>query len=170
MLFEVPMDEVTAPQTITATLERVDRAWAGFWHAAHAFPGERLGERLNEDGWTRKQMLAHVAVWHDLTARRLAEFARTGQRPPLGEHEDVVNARAARSAEGRTVGEILEEMDASFRRLRRQLTYLPDTLLTALDGWAAAVIAGNSYGHYSEHLPDLEALPEPAGPRLSSAS
>ena len=30
-----------------------------------------------------------------------------------------------------------------------------DAQLAAHDAWAVAVISGNSYGHYAEHLPDL---------------
>ena len=68
---------------------------------------------------------------------------------------DAFNARVARQAIGRTGGEVLTEMEMTFNRLRRQLARLTDEQLAADDGWAAAMIAGNTYGHYEEHWADV---------------
>jgi hypothetical protein len=143
------------PRTVRETLSRMDEGWAAFRDRVHALPSEQLELRLGDGAWTRKQMLAHIATWHDLTVERLGGFSESGVPAGLDEHEDVINARAARAAEGRTTGEILQTMEDSFRRLRREVARLTDPQLTAHDGWAAAVIAGNSYGHYLDHLPDL---------------
>ena len=114
---------------------------------------------IGEGTWTRKQMLAHISAWHELTSDRLARYAEAGE--PVGlpgdEGEDAINTRTARGADGRTTGEILYGLDDSFRRLRRAVARLSDGQLAANDGWAAAVIAGNSFDHYTEHLPDLDA-------------
>ena len=132
----------------------MDEAWAAFHGRVTSLPTEQLEPRIG-DGWTRKQMLAHIGAWHDLTVERLGRFADTGEPAELTEHEDAINARAARAAEGRTTGEILLGLADSYRRLRRTVAALSDAQLAAHDGWAAAVIAGNSHGHYAEHLPDL---------------
>ncbi|HUG47713.1 MAG TPA: DinB family protein [Candidatus Limnocylindria bacterium] len=144
-----------APRSVGATLRRVDDAWQGFRRALADFPVEHLDQHIGE-GWTRKQMLAHIAAWHELTVERLAAFARSGEMQPLAIPEDDMNARVARSAEGRTAGEVLAAADGSFRRVRQQIGYLSDEQLAAHDGWPAAVIAGNTYGHYAEHLRDLD--------------
>ena len=87
----------------------------------------------------------------------MLRFAEKGE--PMGlpgdEDEDAINVRAARASEGRTSGEVIMAMTDSHRRLRRAVAVLTDAHLAAHDGWAAAVIAGNSFGHYEEHLPDL---------------
>ena len=139
------------------TLARMDEAWTEFRDAFRAVPIERLGWRIGEDGWSRRQMLAHIGVWHDLTAERLSGFAAAGRPPDSDEPEDLVNARAARSADGRTTGELLLSLDDSYRRLRREVERLTDDQLGAHEGWALAVIAGNSFDHYAEHLADLAA-------------
>ena len=144
------------PLTIRETLERMDQGWASFHERVTSTPSERLELRLGEGTWTRKQMLAHIGTWHDLTVERLSAFAESGEPSELAEHEDVNNARAARAAEGRTTGEIVLGMADSYRRIRRQVNTLSDSQLAEHDGWAAAIIAGNTYGHYAEHLPDLE--------------
>lgn len=137
----------------------MDGVWRQFRAAVGSIPGEYLDQRLGEHGWTRKQMLAHISVWHDLTSQRLNTFMQTGQPVALADHEDVVNARAARAAEGRTAGEIVQNIDDSYRRLHRMIGRLTNAQLEAHDGWAGAVIAGNTYDHYREHRADLEVAP-----------
>jgi hypothetical protein len=83
----------------------------------------------------------------------------TGKSVPLTEDEDAINARTARQAVGRTAGEVLTDMDISFNRLRRQIARLTDDQVAAHDGWAAHVIAGNTYEHYAEHMADVYRAP-----------
>jgi DinB superfamily len=144
-----------AAPTVSETLARMDEAWAAFHGRVTSLPTEQLEPRIGADGWTRKQMLAHIGTWHDLTVERLARFSEGGEPAELAEQEDVINARAARAAEGRTTGEVVLAMADSYRRLRRAVSALSDAQLAAHDAWAVAVISGNSYGHYAEHLPDL---------------
>lgn len=137
------------------TIARMDEAWGAFLARAQGLPGERLSARIGEDGWTIKQMLAHVGTWHDLTVERLSRFAESGEPAELAEETDAINARAARAAGGRTSGEILVGVDDSYRRLRREVGRLSDTQLAASEAWASSIIAENTYDHYAEHLEDL---------------
>jgi hypothetical protein len=141
------------------TLDRMDKAWATFRDRVHGLPGEELERPLAGGVWTRKQMLAHIGTWHDLALERLSRYAESGEPSEPPEEEDVVNARTARASAGRTTGEILLAMEDSYRRLRREVARLSDAQLAAHDDWAAAIIAGNTYGHYADHLADLEATP-----------
>ena len=142
---------------VRRTLARMDDAWSAFRARAQALPGERLSARIGEDGWSIKQMLAHVGTWHDLTVTRLSSFAESGEPAELAEEADAINARAARAAGGRTSGEILTGVEDSYRRLRREVARLTDPQLAAHEGWAASIIAGNTYEHYAEHVDDLAA-------------
>ena len=157
--------EFDFPNTIRETLRRVDQAWLAFRGAALRFPQERLDERLGEDAWTRKQMLEHIAAWHDLTANRLIKLINTGEMQPLDRDTDQFNAAIARQAIGKTSGEVVEDLDATFNRLRRQLARLTDAQLEAHDWFAAYVIAGNTYGHYEEHWADIYTPETPLGGR-----
>ena len=149
------------PETVREALRLVDAGWVTFRNAAARFPAERMDEHLTEGGWTRKQMLAHIAAWHDLTTERLGKFALGGKPVPLDSDEDRFNARVARQAVGKTAGEVLKDMEATFNKLRRRLQSMTDQQLTAQRGWAAHVIAGNTYDHYREHYADIY-TPEPA--------
>jgi hypothetical protein len=141
--------------TVRDVLARMDEGWNDFRGYVHAMPGEELEVRLGEGAWTRKQMLAHISTWHELTVERLSGLVASGEPPGLDEDEDVINARSARAAVGRTSGEVVQAMQDSYGRLRREVARLTDAQLADHDGFAAAIIAGNSYGHYREHLADL---------------
>ena len=151
------MDVAADQPTVKEMLARMDDGWTVFWTRVHALPVELLDDRLGDDAWTRKQMLAHIATWHDLTGDRLGEFAETGEPVELEEDDDVINARAARGAVGRTTGEILVSVEESYRRLRSEVARLTNEQLAAHQSWAAAVIGANTDRHYAEHAVDLDA-------------
>ncbi|HEY7599199.1 MAG TPA: hypothetical protein VH741_04660, partial [Candidatus Limnocylindrales bacterium] len=48
-----------------------------------------------------------------------------------------------------------KDVEATYARLRRQMLRMTDDDLRLGDGWAAERIAGNTYDHYEEHMPDL---------------
>jgi hypothetical protein len=152
--------EPAAPQvayavTVKELFARMDSGWSSFKAAAAAWPSERMDEHIEEDGWSRKQMLAHIAAWHDATHDRLGKMILSGQPEEGAPDEDAFNARIARQAIGRTAGEILKEMEMTYNRLRRQVSRLTDQQLKADDGWASQVVAANTYEHYAEHAGDV---------------
>ena len=149
------MDTTSGLPTVAETLARMDEGWADFRQRVHAIPSQLLEAHIAPGSWTRKQMLAHVATWHEITIERLGGLIDMGE-PTEAPDEDAINARAARAAVGRTSGEILLDLEHTDRQLRRKVARLTDEQLAAHDAWAAAVIAGNSYGHYRDHLADLD--------------
>lgn len=144
------------PPSVSELLSKMDAGWTEFRGRMQAMPNEQLEEHLGTGAWTRKQMLAHIATWHDLTIDRLSRFMDTGEPPALDDHEDEINARAARAAIGRTTGEIVQGVEDSYRRLHRQVARLTDEQLAFNEWWALSIVVGNSFGHYEEHARDLE--------------
>lgn len=149
------------PRNVRDTLQRVDQSWAAFRAAALRIPLRQLDDRIGDDGWSRKQMLAHVAAWHDLTADRLVKLVNFGELAPLDRDTDQFNAAVARQAVGKTSGEVLKDLDATFNRLRRQVARMTDAQLEDNDWFAAWVIGGNTYGHYEEHWADISTSEQP---------
>ncbi len=149
-----------APATVRETVAVMDTAWVAFRDSAARFPAERMDEHLTDGGWTRKQMLAHISAWHDLTTERLGKFAIGGKPVPLEVDEDTINARVARQAIGKTAGEVLKDMEATYNKLRRRLLGMTDAQLAAHRAWAVGIIAGNTHDHYAEHMADIY-VPEP---------
>lgn len=153
-----PTAEVLAggpPLTMRAMFARVEPAFHEFRNAAYGYPAEHMNDHIGDEGWTRKQMLSHIAAWHDLTTDRLIKMSLTGQPVPLDREQDAINAAAARVALGKTAGEVLKDVEASYARLRRQMLRMTDADLRLGDGWAAERIASNTYDHYAEHMADL---------------
>jgi len=151
------------PLTMREMFARVEPAFAEFRGAAYRYPAEHMNDRIGEEGWTRKQMLAHVAAWHDLTTDRLIKAGMTGQPVALDRDQEAINAAAARVAIGKTAGEVLKDVEATYARLRRQMLRMTDADLRLGDGWAAERIASNTYDHYAEHLADLVPPVPPPG-------
>jgi hypothetical protein len=159
-LVEPPPPPEPPRLTLKELMAHCDAAFAPFYAAAQRFPAEHMTDRLGEDEWTRKQMLEHVATWHDSTTERLTKMVLTGKSVPLAREVDAVNAAAARVAVGKSVGEVLKDIESSYARLRRQMLRLTDAQLHADDDWAAHIIAANTYEHYVDHLAELTP-PEP---------
>lgn len=158
-----PADPDAPPLTMRAMVARVEPAFSEFRDAAYAYPAEHMNDRIGEDGWTRKQMLSHIATWHDLTTDRLIKMGQTGQPVALDRDQDAINNAAARMAIGKSVGEVLKDVEASYAKLRRQMLRMSDADLRLHDGWAAERIAGNTYEHYAEHIADLVPPAPPPG-------
>ncbi len=154
-------DELRPARTTQEALELLDAGWARFREAVRGYPPERLDEPIGK-GWSRKQLLAHIAAWHESASERLMGYLKTGQPQPLSTSADAQNQRTARLAMGRTGGEILHSLEATFARLRRLVAQLEDEQLQADDGWIGELLANNCYRHYAEHVADL-ASPEAAG-------
>lgn len=149
------MHTSTGQLLVAETLAYMDEGWSAFHRRIHALQGQILEQHVSQEGWTRKQMLGHIATWHERTVEALSWLTETGEIPGAPEDTDTINARAGRSAIGRTTGEVLFALDDSYLHVRRAVARLNDAQLSAHDGWAIAMISGNTYDHYAEHLADL---------------
>jgi hypothetical protein len=141
--------------TTAELLRKVDDGWRRLNERLAGFPEDTLDEPVG-GGWTRRQMLRHLAVWHELTTRRLAEYQRTGERPGMPKTVDEINEEAMASAEGRARDRLISDLATSFAALRVEIAKLRDEQLPELDFWPGGVVVGNTYGHYEEHRADLE--------------
>ena len=147
----------TDPTTTAELLLRVDAGWAWFRDAVHKLDEDAWDDEVPGGGWTRRKMLNHIRVWHEITTQRLSRFEETGEQPPSPGDEDAINAQAAADADLRTNDRILRELDESFGRLRDEVARLRDDQLALLEGWPVGVVAGNTYGHYEDHRADVAA-------------
>ena len=153
------MTDPAAPRSVGELLAQTDDGWAWFRAAVQDLGEQEWDDPVPGGGWTRRKMLNHIRVWHEITARRLAQFRESGERAPSPGDEDAINAQAAADADLRSREVILGGLDDSFARLRAEIGRLRDDQLASHDGWPVAVVAGNTYGHYEEHRRDVEAPP-----------
>jgi hypothetical protein len=158
------MASTTTPATSRELLARVDDAWRPFREAVRGVGRARMSEPTGA-GWTYRDLLAHIAAWHDLTTRRLRRFRETGAFPGPGDElslglpafrdADDFNARVL--ASHRLVGAeaLVDELDTAFRSLRSELRKLTDDQIHANNDWVVAIVTGNTFGHYAEHANEL---------------
>jgi len=151
--------------TTAELLSTVDAAWKPFRDSVRHVGRAKMGEPTGA-GWTYHDLVAHVAGWHDLTARRLRVLRATGTLPGPGDEAavgveafssaDEFNARLVSSH--RLVGAeaLLDELDTTFRAVRQEIAALTDAQLGANDGQLVGLIAGDTYGHYEEHAKELD--------------
>lgn len=143
---------------------RVDAGWHRFREAVRHVGRAGMAEQTGA-GWSYHDLVAHVAGWHDLTARRLRAFRTSGTFPgpadeaalgiPAFKDADEFNALLVSSH--RLVGAeaLVDELDTTFQALRAELAQLTDEQLGADDGGIVTTVAGNTYGHYAEHAAEL---------------
>jgi DinB family protein len=145
-------------------LGRVDAGWRPFRDAVRAIGRARMND-ATVVGWTYRDLLAHVAAWEDLTARRLRTYRESGERvsPDEARDADAFNARVAESHKLVGAEALIDELDTAHRRLVEEIRQLSDEQVAAEvqptafgpQPWVVAVVAGNSYGHYTEHAVEV---------------
>lgn len=111
-------------------------------------------EATRDDGWTLKDVVAHVAAWHRLAIRRLEGIARgeTSERADT----DAFNARVRAETATLAWDAVEAEAGEAHGAFVAALEAAPPSVLEANDGLGAFVITVNGFDHYAEHMRDFE--------------
>src|SRR3990170_3454331 len=189
------MASTQTPGTSKDVVARMNAAWPAFRIAAGTLTDAQLDENT-ASGWTYRQMLGHVAGWHELARRRISEYRATGKTEPsadegldallkaLGvESEDRAallaewdmgrfNAAIAKASLRDDRQVLFTKLDGSFARLRDEVAQLTDEQLGAdvSEGrpFAVAIVEGDTYGHYPEHEAELAGVVPATGKALAA--
>lgn len=116
--------------------------------------------------WTIKDLLGHMAMWHQVALQFIADYRNTGLPKSLGFKDDAaIDAHNQRQVERRRawpVAQVGAELDASYRELAAASAGLTDKQLnTPLPApWQDTttlerLIAVNSYEHDPEHIAQM---------------
>jgi len=132
----------------------VNAGWINFRLALMSLGAPGL-DATTSTGWTYKALAQHVAGWEDNAAKRLARLRETGEFAASGVTTDAFNSEMAERANTRSGADVLADLDAAHSRLVAEVEQLTPEQIRANDGWAIAVTAGDSYGHYAEHHTEL---------------
>ena len=143
-------------------LDRIEAAWALFRAAVDTLGVTGLETRLRQ-GWTAKELVAHVAFWDEAVEGAVTGLFRHQELPrgwsfgsgyaPDGEwpHFEVHNAREAAWARSQTAEAVLERSATAHTRMVAFLTTVTDGELAA-----HADYFGSLGEHHREHLAELE--------------
>ncbi len=154
------MDKAELIRSMTEAHRRV----AG---AIESVPDERLLEPVTAD-WTGKDLLAHMAWWHDNSVR-VIESLRAGREPydrtDPTHSTDALNERTRREHLDDPPELTRRAFNESFTRLMSALEPLSEEELFTADRWAwlegEALVEGilwDTSRHYDAHREELERL------------
>ncbi len=120
-----------------------------------------------DDGWSAKDMLAHLTAWEQRLLRWIERWRETGDpgRPELGvtwDEFDGLNERDYVAAKAKSVAEVQGKAGESYEAMVAEVDAMSDEELAAhpetADGpsWSW-VIGANTYRHYQPHRAEMEA-------------
>ena len=141
------------PKRPAQLLEKMREGWRPFRRAVARSGLMRLGETTSA-GWTAKAMLSHIAYWIESLDRSLP-YRRRGERGPVPDVQ-AENDRERAAADARPALEVTRRLDDAYAKLVKIVEALPAD--EDLHFMAVRLIAGESYGHFAEHIGELEPL------------
>ena len=139
-------------------LEDIRRDQASFDAILARLDAARMTAPAMDNGWSPKDLLAHLAVWERTCAAWLEAVARgeTPARPEVG--DDAFNARAYDASKDAPLAEVRRATDSARRAILDAVAALSDADLAdeARFGWPAwQMVASNTSEHYREHMGEL---------------
>ncbi len=147
--------------------ERISRGYERLQGLVTRADSARLSTDRVFDDWTVKDVLAHIAAWQSVMVTNLFRLERgqTFLYTGLSDAQvDELNARFHAELKDWPPEKVLADLEGSYRQLISRVRLLSDQELNVprhfkqLRGrplWQ--VIAENTFEHYEEHLPALEA-------------
>src|SRR5262245_16684528 len=152
-------------------LDRITREHSTFANSFAQLSEAQMTQPGVQNEWSVKDILAHINFWHRRMSY-LIDCARRGEPfAPLhreGEDGDAaidrVNAENEAANKHRPLAEVRAEYEQSYQQALASVGRLadadlqPDSQLNAfLGGSVLELIAGDTYGHYQEHLSAIQA-------------
>lgn len=141
---------------MTTTQELMDELAAGRQEIStlyQSLPVSALEMPELSNGWSVKDLLAHLAAWEQHAASALASAA--ADDAPLLEDFDVdaMNEEFYRQRLDWSWEEVEAEFQAAFHAVRQAIADLPPARLESQA--VQRTIRADTVEHYAEHLPDL---------------
>ena len=153
----------------------LDSGWAELQAFIDGLTPEQMTVPADAAGWTVKDHLMHLAVWEDGMNAALAHEPRVG-RMRIDEalwtsgEIDAINAGIHERTRVMSLDAVLAELQRVHSEFRGQVASMntadllrPYSEFQANSGSDEAVVwrlAGNTFGHYEEHLPWMRAIVE----------
>jgi hypothetical protein len=140
------------PKRPAELLERMRDGWRPFRRAFARVGLRPLGDQTTA-GWTAKALLSHLAFWLEALEEALPE--RLAGRRGRIRNVQTENDREAAASEARAAHDVVKRLDDAYRKVFGIVQALPpdeDVHFMAILG-----IAVRSYGHFAQHLAEIEA-------------
>jgi hypothetical protein len=162
------------PQTTEELLARIAEGWTTLHERIAPLSSAQLTTPGPDGGWSVKDHLAHLATWEDMLIALLrgepihAAFGISRAEYDALESTDALNAIIAAQHKDRSLDEVMQRFEETHAQVVALIGALPDedlskpiTFFQPDDSDERPVlrkITGDTYEHYAEHLPWIEAI------------
>jgi uncharacterized protein (TIGR03083 family) len=145
-------------------LRRLDHEYSRF-QAAVSFLSEEQMEMPGVVGaWSIKDLIAHF-IAHEQFALQELQYALRGEAFAVAPAEaDAINERAVAERRQHSLDQVIREWEQSYRQVVAAVEALSDAdfdpagpVVQALGDTIDGALGNNTYDHYAEHLPSVEA-------------
>ena len=168
------MSEQIKP-TMQEMVSRMEDGWNKLQAYLKTLSDEQLTKPLDDVGWSVKDHLTHIAAWANgitavLKGQDRLEAMNVDQAAwsACDQDEDKENALIQSRNKNKSAAEVRDMVQGAHRRLVEAVQRMSDADLMrpyrSFDSKSTSdkpiwpVIVGNSYGHYEEHRPWIEAI------------
>jgi len=154
-------------------IRRIERGWHELQGYLATLGDEQRTQRTDAEGWTVKDHVVHIVMWED-TINALLDREPRASRMDIDDEIwnsgdfDKINAILRQRYQDMSWEEVLRALNDAHRQLLTKLSALSDDDLyqsyRAFQPGAASDlpiiqwIIGNSYEHYAEHIPWMQAI------------
>ncbi|HEX7785643.1 MAG TPA: maleylpyruvate isomerase N-terminal domain-containing protein, partial [Methylomirabilota bacterium] len=106
--------------------------------------------------WGVREILVHIAGWHEEMVPALERIARDEEPYPAGAYDDFDdwNARFVERKNGVKTADVIAELEASHRAFVAAASTVPERFFTP-GGAAVGPFDGAGAGHYREHAAQI---------------
>jgi uncharacterized protein (TIGR03083 family) len=142
-------------------LGQLDAAWSALGDSYAGLADAELVEPGVVDGWSVKDILAHVTTWEQEALEHLPLIIAGGTPPRYAEQGgiDAFNARATEAGRRRSLAEVLARRDETHARLLDFIRGQPPGTFGGRTR-ARRRLRLDTYGHYPEHTAAIRAWRE----------
>jgi len=167
----------TEPQDTEELLARIADGWAVLHQRIAPLSSAQLTTPGLDGGWSVKDHLAHLATWESMLIALLegkpihSAFGLSRAEYDALESTDALNAIIAEQNQGLSLDEVMERSEETHAQLVAKIGALavedlskpithfqPDDPDGPDERPVLVKIIGDTYGHYAEHLPWIEAI------------
>jgi hypothetical protein len=151
---EKSMKTKTMEITAEAISQRIENDYADIVRLYRSVPVTAVEEAGLPNGWSVKDVLAHIAAW-DWRYASLLEAAHDTNAPLQAKPDiDALNRETYQERAGWGWEEVEYDFHAAHQSMIEAIRQFPAARLN--DDFVQANIAEETWEHYAQHLPDLQ--------------
>jgi len=140
--------------SIEAIIDRIESSYAGLVRLYRSVPVTKVEEAALPNGWSVKDTLAHIAAWEWRCVSLLDASHHTDAPFEAQPDVDAMNHQFYEERKEWGWEEVENDFREAHQALHEAIRRLPAQRLK--DSFIQESIAGETWEHYAEHLPELQ--------------